>query len=137
LAVPLDEVDEIRRQFGEIGQGLMHHNRSRSRSSGSGASRGTLGWDAFALHQKDGLIVFAGQDGAIAFDEHDGGSIGAGREGRNIIITLLETTHHTHNKPDGMGFSLKNPSRMGEDESDDPAEVEKLKAEITRGFYGD
>ena len=85
-------------------------------TSGSGASRGTLGWDAFALHQKDGLIVFAGQDGTIAFDEHDGGSIGAGREGRNIIITLLETTYHTHNKPDGMGFSLKNPSRMGEDE---------------------
>ena len=74
LAVPLDEVDQFGREFGKVGQGLMDHHRLGSGGSGGGAPGRALGRDAFALHQEDGLIVFAGQDGAIAFDEHDGGA---------------------------------------------------------------
>ena len=97
MAVPLDEVDKIRRQFGQIGQGLMHHDRFRSRSSGSGAPRGTLGRDAFALHQEDRLVVSAAQHRVVAFDEHDGRSIRAEGEESKIYIALLETTHLEQN----------------------------------------
>jgi hypothetical protein len=54
----------------------------------------------------------------IAFDEHDVWSLGAEREGGNIIIPLLETTYHTHNNAAGMALSFINPVPMGEDESD-------------------
>ena len=118
LAVPLDQFDEIGREFGKVGQRFMDHHRLGSGGSRSGAPGRALGRDAFTLHQKDGLIVFAGQDGTIAFDEHDAGSIGVGREGCNTIIALLETTHYMHNKPAGMGLPRNNPIRMGEDESE-------------------
>ena len=72
LAVPLDELDELGREFGKVGQRFMDHHRLGSGDSRRRAPRRALGRDALALHQKDGLIVFAGQDGAIAFDEHDG-----------------------------------------------------------------
>jgi len=118
LAVPFDDLDEIRGQFGKIGQRFMNHDRFGSGCSRGGATGRALGRDAFTLHQKDGLIVFAGQDGTIAFDEHDAGSIGVRREGCNTIIALLETTHYMHNKPAGMVLLRNNPILMGEDESD-------------------
>jgi hypothetical protein len=96
----------------------MDHHRLGGRGSSSGAPGRTLGRDALALHQKDGLIVFTGQDGAIAFDEHDAWSIGVEREGCNTIIALLETTLYTHNKPAGMGLSFINHFAIGEDESE-------------------
>jgi hypothetical protein len=118
LAVPLDELDQIGREFGKVGQRFMDHHRLGSGGSRRRAPGRALGRDAFTLHQKDGLIVFTGQDGVIAFDEHDGWSIGAESEVCNINITLLETTYYTHNKPTGMRFSVKNPVRLGEHQSD-------------------
>ena len=116
--MPLDQFDEIGWEFGKVGQRLMDHHRLGSGGPGSGAPGRALGRDAFTLHQKDGLIVSAGQDGTIAFDEHDAGSIGVERKGCNTIIALLETTHYMHNKPAGMGLLCNNPIRMGEDEPD-------------------
>ena len=111
--MPLDQFDQIGREFGKVGQRFMDHHRLGSGSARRRASGRALGRDALALHQKDRLIVFASQDGAIAFDEHDAGSIGAERKGGNMIIKLLETTYYTHNKPAGMGFSFTNPIRIG------------------------
>ena len=104
LAVPLDEFDQIGREFGKVGQRFMDHHRLGSRGSRRRASGRALGLNTLALHQKDGLIVFAGQDGAIAFDEHDGWSIRPEGAACNIIIALLETTRYTHNMPDSMEF---------------------------------
>ena len=118
LAVPVDQLDEIGRESGKIGQRLMNDHRSRRERSGGGASRRAFGRDTLALYQQDGLVVFASQDGVIAFDEHDAGSIGAETAGCNIIIPLLETTLHTHNEPADTGFSFTNSVPMGEDQSD-------------------
>ena len=102
LTVPLDEADEIRRQFGKIGQRFMDHDRLGSGGSGGGTPGRALGRDALALHQKDGLVVFAGQDGVIAFDEH-AGSIRAGSRWRKVYIALLETTRLMQYMPVGIG----------------------------------
>ena len=72
LTVPLDEVDEIRRQFGKIGQRFMNHDRFGGGGSGSRAPRRPLARNAFALHQEDGLVGFAAQQRVVAFNEHDG-----------------------------------------------------------------
>jgi hypothetical protein len=71
FAVPFDELDEIGRKLGKVGQCFMDHHRFGGGGPNRGASRRTLGRDALALYQEDGRIVLAGQDGAIAFDEHD------------------------------------------------------------------
>ena len=136
LAVPLDEFDEIGREFGKVGQCFMDHHRIGSRGSRRRASRRALTRNPLALHQKDGLIVFAGQDGVIAFDEHDGWSIRAERAACNIIIAQLETTHYTHNKPDSMGLLFKNPIRMGEDESGWKSGLDSTAICRGRGYAG-
>ena len=109
FAVPFDELDQIGRKLGKIGQRFMDHHRFGGGSPGGGAPGRALGRDALALYQEDGLIVSARQNGAIAFDEHDAGSIGVGRKRCNTIIALLETTHYMHNKPAGMWLLRNNP----------------------------
>jgi hypothetical protein len=118
FAVPLDQFDEIGRELGKVGQRFMDDHRFGGGGSGSGAPGRALGRHAFALDQEDGLVLFARQDAAVAFDEHDTWSIGVEREGCNMIIALLETTLYTHNKPAGMWLSFTNPFAMGEDEPD-------------------
>ena len=93
LTVPLDEVDEIRRQFGKIGQRFMDHDRFGGGGSGGRAPRRALGRNAFALHQEDGLVGFAAQQRVVAFNEHVGQSISAEAGGCKINISLLETTY--------------------------------------------
>ena len=62
-----------------------------SGGSRGGASRRTFGGDAFALHQKDGLVGFAREQGVIAFDEHAEASVrqeGAGGKRNANMLTL-------------------------------------------------
>ena len=92
LAVPLDELDQIRRKFGKIGQRFMNYDGFGGRGSGGGPARRALGRNAFALHQEDRLVVFAAQDRMVAFDEHDGASIGGECGEYKINNAILETT---------------------------------------------
>ena len=92
MAVPLDEFDQIRRKFGKIGQSLMNNDRFGGWGSGEGPPRRALGRNAFTLHQKDRLVVFAAQHRVVALNEHDGWSIRAERGKIKINVALLETT---------------------------------------------
>ena len=125
LTVPLDEVDEIRRQFGKIGQRFMDHDRFGGRGSGGRAPRRALGRNAFTLHQEDRLVVFAAQHRVVAFDEHDGGSIRAKRRGCKINMALLETTHLEQETRTGTVDSTGKPSPMGEDQSDEESRLRR------------
>src|SRR6266446_4826868 len=91
----------------------MHHHRFGDRGSGSGTPGRALGSHALALHQQHGLVVFAGQDGAVAFDEHDGWSIRVKRIGRQINIALLETTLLLHKTPAGVMHLIRKPYSDG------------------------
>jgi hypothetical protein len=66
------------------------------------------------LDQENGLIAFAAEPGAIALDEHDGGSIGEKKGRSKNNISLLETTHQAHKLRAGVNIVLKNPALMGE-----------------------
>ena len=70
-----------------------------------------------SLDQEDRLVVLAGQDRVIAFDEHVVGSIRGRRGGCKKNIVQLDTTGQTHKTPVGVRNSFKNPARMGEDQS--------------------
>ena len=83
LAKTFDEGDQFGGQAGEVGQGLMDHDRLGRRRAGGGAAGRAFGGDAFALDEEDGLVGFAAVLGAIAFDEHAGrqrGGSGGGRQ---------------------------------------------------------
>jgi hypothetical protein len=99
FAVALDDLDKLGRKLRKVRQGFVDHYRLGSRGPGSGTPRRAFGWDTPALHQEDGLIVFAGQDGVVAFNEHDVWNIGARAPRRKINIALLETTHQMHESP--------------------------------------
>ena len=113
FAVPLDQFDEIGRELGKVGQRFMDDHRFGGGGSGSGAPGRALGRHAFALDQEDGLVLFARQDAAVAFDEHDGWNIRVERGRRKIYIALLETTLQTHNKPDGVEAFIHKPHTDG------------------------
>ncbi|MCB1128820.1 MAG: hypothetical protein KDM81_20150, partial [Verrucomicrobiae bacterium] len=67
-AKPLDQFDQLRGQAGEIGQGLMDHDGLGWGTASGRAATGTLGGNAPALDQEDGLVVLGAVPGAIAFD---------------------------------------------------------------------
>ena len=104
MTVPFDELDQIRRKLGKIGQGFMNDNRFEGRGSGGGPTRWAFGWNAFALHQKDRLVVFAAQHRVVAFEEHDVSSIGAKPREYKINITILETTLQKHKTRTGKVY---------------------------------
>ena len=85
-----------------------------------------------SLDQEDRLVVLAGQDRVIAFDEHVVGSIRGRRGGCKKNIVQLDTTGQTHKTPVGVRNSFKNPARMGEDQSDDGGENQERGEEIGR-----
>ena len=118
LAVPLDEVNQIGRQLGKIGQSFMHHDRPGSGGSGSGTPRRPLARNALALDQENGLVAFATQHRVVAFNEHDGVSIRAELEERKIYVAVLDTTHYTQKTRTGTADSANKPLPMGEDQSD-------------------
>jgi hypothetical protein len=92
----------------------VDHYRLGSRAPGSGTPRRAFGWDPLALHQEDGLIVFAGQDSVVAFDKHDFWNIRAQVPRRKINIALLETTHQMHESLIiTMDFTQKLPADGG------------------------
>jgi hypothetical protein len=95
FAVALDELDKLGRKLRKVCQSFVDHYRLGSRAPGSGTPRRAFGWDPLALHQEDGLIVFAGQDSVVAFDEHDVWNIRAQVPRCKINIALLETTDQT------------------------------------------
>jgi hypothetical protein len=93
FAVPVNEFDEVRREFGKISQRLMDDHRFGARGTSGGTSGRAFGGDASALHQKDGLVVLAGQARVVAFKEHDGQRISEEAGVCKINITMLETTY--------------------------------------------
>ena len=70
----------------------MNYDRLERRPASSGATRRTLGGDAFTLDQKDGLVGFAAVLGAIAFDEHAEASVAKVGAGGKRTYNILETT---------------------------------------------
>jgi hypothetical protein len=84
LAVPVNQFDELRREFGQIGQRFMDHYRFGGRGAGGWTTGRAFGGDPFALDEKDGLVVLTVQSGAVAFDKHDGGSLRGELEGCKI-----------------------------------------------------
>ena len=113
--MPLDEVNQIGRQLGKIGQSFMHHDRPGSGGSGSGTPRRPLARNAFALDQENGLVAFATQHRVVAFNEHDGVNIRAEREERKIYVAVLDTTHYAQKTRTGTADSANKPLPMGED----------------------
>ena len=89
----LDQGDQLGGQAGEVGQGLMDHDRLGRGRAGGGAAGRAFGRDAFALDQQDRLVGLAVVLGAIAFDEHVGPSVAEARRGSKSNIHILETTH--------------------------------------------
>ena len=115
LAVPLDEVNQIGRQLGKIGQSFMNYDRPGSGGSGSGTPRRPLARNALALHQENGLVAFAAQHRVVAFDEHDGVNIRAELEERKIYVAVLDTTLYPQETRTGTADSTNKPLPMGED----------------------
>ena len=70
----------------------MDYDRFERRCARGGATRRTLGRDAFTLDQEDGLVGFAVVLGAITFDKHAAASLAEVGPGGKRNNSLLETT---------------------------------------------
>src|ERR1035438_5410313 len=93
LAEAFNEGNQFGGQAGKVGQGLMDYDRLERRRPSGGATRRTLGGDAFTLDQENRLVGFAFVLGAIAFDEHASASVAEAGAGGKGYYNILETTH--------------------------------------------